>query len=442
MPTANADFNNQLKNKDKNVAPMMRSAVLFVNFFLIITALYQLKPSSRSLILDVMSANHLPYVWIGSALVLFVAIALYNWLLRHFQRLHVVLATAVFFMTMLAVFRLLLQSPGFGVSIGFYIFVDIVGVVMVEQFWSLANSIYSTREGKHWYGLVGTGGLIGGALGSALAAALIKFTPLETPDLLLVAAGIITLIFVLTAVMGRLSIYSENPHAPPVLIRRKVKPQLREFSQSRYLLLIATALLMAQLVSPLVEFQFMKIVESSYPEREARTATLSLFFSVLSGFSIVVNLLVTPLILRYLGILGGLMVQPIVLSLATWGFTLYPGFVSAAIMKISDRGLSYSITRAAKELLYIPVDTIAMYQAKAWIDMFGYRTFKMIGAVLILFLTQWTHIAPDIINLNWVIIAGCVEWMVVLVILHRDYRAIRILRGASSVAEPGHSSSV
>lgn len=415
---------NTLGHQDpKKTATIMRSAALFVNFFLIITALYQIKPASRSLVLEVINAEQLPYVWIASALVLLAIIGLYHRILRRFQRIQIVLGTAVLFMTMLLIFRVLFQNAGFLTAVAFYIFVDILSVVMVEQFWSLANSIYNTKDGKNWYGLVGTGGLLGGGVGSAAAAILIKYTPLQTPDLLLVAAGIIGLICTLTVLMGYFKVYEEHQLVQTSMLRRQGRGRWELFARNKYLLLIAAALLMAQMISPMVEFQFMKIVESTYPEREARTAALSLFFTVLSGFSILVNLVLTPIILRVFGILAGLMAQPVVLALSAYGFGLYPGFLAAAIMKISDRGLSYSLTRATKELLYIPVDTIVMYQAKAWIDMLGYRSFKLIGAFFILVLTQWTHIVPNVIPLTWVIILGCAIWMGILIVLNRSYQS-------------------
>jgi AAA family ATP:ADP antiporter len=188
--------------------------------------------------------------------------------------------------------------------------------------------------------------------------------------------------------------------------------------------LIAGALLLAQLVSPLVEYQYLRIIEVEYTEREARTAILSLLFSVLNAVSITVNVLITPLVLRYLGVLAGLLVQPLALATSTYGFSLHPTLWPAATMKISDRGLSYSINRASKELLYIPVDPVVMYRAKAWIDMFGYRLFKIFGAMLILLLTQWTSIATGYADLSWAIITGCVIWMACLVALHREYRLL------------------
>ena len=55
------------------------------------------------------------------------------------------------------------------------------------------------------------------------------------------------------------------------------------------------------------------------------------------------------------------------LPVSTVVFMASPTLLIAAIMRISDRGLSYSINRASKELLYVPIDPLLIYQAKAWI---------------------------------------------------------------------------
>jgi len=402
--------------------PVLRTAVLFANFFLIIMALYHLKPASRSLVLEALGSDSLPYIWIASAISLFLLISVYHRILDHYSRLQVVLGSCVVFIVSLVVIRLLLVFPGEVVPIVFYVFVDIIGVVLVEQFWSLTNTIYSTEEGKRWYGMVGTGGLVGGVAGGGAAALVINYTPLQTPDLLLVAAFIIGIIYVLTRMMARFKMYAND--SVPDISKAESKNGWRALSHNRYLLLIAAALLMAQLVSPLVEYQYLRIIESLYPEREERTAILSLFFSLLSAVSIFVNVLITPLVLRYLGVLAGLLVQPLALATSSYGFVLQPTLWPAATMKISDRGLSYSINRASKELLYIPVDPVIMYRAKAWIDMFGYRIFKIFGSMLIIILTQWTAIASGHADLSWVIIGGCIVWMLVLINVYREYQVL------------------
>ncbi len=137
----------------------MRAGFLFANFLLIVTALYHLKPASRSLFIEYLGgADQLPYVWIGTALTMAVFIGIYHRLIERFSRIRVVLVTCAAISLLLVCFRMAMAAPGPAVAILFYIFVDIIGVLIVEQFWSLTNSIYSTEEGKNWYGFIGTGG--------------------------------------------------------------------------------------------------------------------------------------------------------------------------------------------------------------------------------------------------------------------------------------------
>jgi len=289
----------------------------------------------------------------------------------------------------------------------------------VEQFWSLTNSIYNTREGKIWYGFVGTGGLVGGVVGGGAAALLIRWTPMETPDLLLAGAAILILIFVLTWFMARLGLYRET-HAS--VKTETVAGDWRVIRHSRYLLLIAAVLLLAQAASPLVEFQFLKSVEGVYSDLDARTAFLSMFFSMLGIVSIGINLGLTPMIHRRLGVIAGLLVQPLMMGLCSGGFWAYPTLFTAAATKISDRGLSYSINRASKELLYVPLNPVLIYQAKAWIDMFGYRLFKIFGSLLILLFTRWLPFHWEVARLSWVTLSLCGIWIWMILALRQDYR--------------------
>ena len=402
--------------------PGIRSSFLFANFFLIITALYQLKPASRSLIIESMGAQRLPYVWIITAITMVVFISFYHRLVEWFSRLNIVLGACLIFSVLLVVFRVLAKSHGIIVPVALYVFVDILSVVLVEQFWSLTNSIYTTREGKSWYGFVGTGGLVGGVAGGGISAFLINYTSLQTPDLILTAAGTVFLIFILTWIMGRFGLFCEVEQM--VSLTSPDKRSWRIFGHSRYLALIAAILLLAQLVSPIIDYQFLNTIEEYYPDRDARTAVLSLFFSVMGLISIVINLGLTPLIHRIFGAIGGLLAQPLMISLLSWCFLFQSSLFFGYAIKIGDRGLSYSINRASKELLYIPIDPVVIYQAKAWIDMFGYRLFKVIGSVVILLFTQWLPITLAVNQLSWCSVAICAIWIGLILILRLEYHLV------------------
>jgi len=112
------------------------------------------------------------------------------------------------------------------------------------------------------------------------------------------------------------------------------------------------------------------------------------------------------------------------MGLCSWGFLLHPTLFFSGATKISDRALSYSINRASKELLYVPVDPVLIYQAKAWIDMFGYRTFKIAGSVLILLMTQWLPVTMSVNELSWFTIVICGLWVVFVMFLRQEYKVI------------------
>ena len=394
-----------------------RSLALFANFFLIILAYYQVKAASRALLLEYGGSGLFPYAWIISALTLVSIIGFYHQLVRKLPRVAVVLGALVVFTGLLCLFRFL--TPHFNTlsALAFYVFVDIFSVILVEQFWSLTNSVSTAQQGRDSFWFVGTGGLCGGLVGGLLASELVKGGFLATADLLYVCAGILMLTFVLNFLMWKKRMYEEvSAHTAVV----DASGGWRTLIASPYLILIAGLLCLSQLAQPIVEYQFIHAIEQSYNTLEERTVYLGRFFAFLGVASILINLIATPLIHRYLGIFAGLAVQPIVLAFSAFGFFMYPTLGIASAMKIADRGLSYSINRASKEQLYIPVDATSTYQAKAWIDMLGYRLFKVLGSGLILLTTVWLPMF-SVAELSILTFAICLVWLYTIALVARHY---------------------
>lgn len=406
---------------------MGRAVTLFINFMLVILAYYQVKAASRSLLLEYGGASAFPYVWIGSALLLLVFIGVYNRLVARFSRLQVVLASLLGFALLLTFFHWLLGDGGIVSVVAFYLFVDLFSVVLVEQFWSLANSVTRVDEGHRSYWFIGTGGLVGGVAGGLVASALLTYTSMRTEDLLLSCAFLLVVTAGVNLAMARRQVFSEVTPEERVALRGE---GLRAVLGNRYLVLIALVVCLSQLAEPVVEFQFLRAIGEAYPETDARTRFISNFFSVLGFIAIGVNLLVTPLVHRRLGAIAGMAVQPATLAAVTLGFAAFPGLLTAAAMKIADRGLSYSINRASKEQLFIPVDPLLTYQAKAWIDMLGYRTFKVLGSGLIVVITALVvdHGLPG--ALAWLTVAICSLWVAAVVLLDRERQRLLAERAA------------
>jgi hypothetical protein len=62
--------------------------------------------------------------------------------------------------------------------------------------------------------------------------------------------------------------------------------------------------------------------------------------------------------------------------------------------------------------------------SKAWIDMFGYRMFKVFASLLILLFTQWLPLTINVSQLSWFTLSICVLWISLIMILRSDYRLV------------------
>jgi AAA family ATP:ADP antiporter len=222
---------------------------------------------------------------------------------------------------------------------------------------------------------------------------------------------------VLNLYMGRRRMFAEVPGEECIALQGE---GLKAVLHNRYLLLIALVVCLSQLAEPIVEFQFLSAISNAYTEKDARTQFIANFFAVMGFVSIAINLILTPLIHRRLGIMAGLAMQPLLLGVASLGFMLQQGLLSACIMKISDRGLSYSINRASKELLYVPIDPVLTFQAKAWIDMLGYRLFKVLGSGMIVLIAVNAPALRVASDLTWLTLIICAAWLVAVYALAQE----------------------
>lgn len=401
--------------------PWLKAALLFINFALIIMAYYMVKAASRSMILEEASSAILPYIWIGSALLLMVLVPVYQTIVPRVPRFGLILSTLAIVAGLLLVFWLRFEQPTLMVASAFYIFVDIFSVVLVEQFWSLTNSVYRTRQAKRWYGLIGSGGLVGGIVAGMLAAQLIAKTSMQTPDLLLVSAALIAVLAAITMFLAASGLFAEEQPDQAEENRASPAALLRE---NNYMVLVASILMLAQLAAPFVEYQFMTLVREVYTEQDQRTVYIAQVFTWISSFALLINLLITPLIHRAIGAIAGLLVQPTMLIAGALAFIWMPVMQVSAALRVMDRGLSYSVNRASRELLYVPISTETLYRAKAWIDMLGYRLFKVFGSGVIILLTECFVEPFSLAQLSAVLVVICLSWTLAVLLTRDRYRQV------------------
>src|SRR5687768_1041772 len=175
--------------------------LLALNVFLLLMAYYVLKPVREALILGEGSAELKTYMSAGQVVLLAFVVPLYGRLVAMFPRIRLINIVTVFFTSCLIVFYVLanFQVP---LAIVFFLWIGIFNLMVVAQFWSFANDVYTKEEGERLFAIVGFGASLGAVVGARTADRLIE--PLGVYQLMLVGAGILVAQLVITNKVDRL----------------------------------------------------------------------------------------------------------------------------------------------------------------------------------------------------------------------------------------------
>ncbi len=254
-------------------------------------------------------------------------------------------------------------------------------VLIIEQYWSFINSTLRPAEAKRVNGPICGLASIGAILGGLTVGRLAPIV--GTEPLVLLTAGSLLPATALGLLAYRLG---GTPRGETEARSAHGSLALDLFRRHRVLLRLGLLILLTQTVSTVLDLCFNGMLADAIPLRDERTAYLGNLHALLNGCAFVMQFVVTPLLLRYVALRHIHMGIPLVHMVAAGLVLLKPGLVIAAGVYILFKAVDYSLFRAAKEVLYMPLPYDARYRAKEVIDAFGYRASKgmmsgLIGAV-------------------------------------------------------------
>ena len=241
-------------------------------------------------------------------------------------------------------------------------------VLIIEQYWSFINSTLRPDEAKRVNGPICGIASIGAILGGLTVGGLAQ--TLGTVPLVLITA-----VSLLPA--AALGLYAYHLGGTPRGEERGGAKHgslaLDLFSKHRVLVHVGLLILLTQTVSTVLDLCFNGLLAEAIPAQDERTAYLGNFYALLNGGAFFMQFLVTPLILQRVQLRHVHMGIPQVHAAAAVAVILQPGLFTAAAAYVIFKTFDYSLFRAAKELLYMPLPYDARYRAKEVIDAFGYR---------------------------------------------------------------------
>ena len=433
----------------------MTVLLMSANIFLILVGYYVLKTVREPLIL-ITGGAEIPglggaevksFSAAGQALLLMGFIPLYSWFASRVGRVRLIVGFNIFFILCIEVFYLAGRTAVPYTGIAFFIWVGIFNNSVVAQFWSFANDIYSRPAGERLFPIIVVGMTAGTPIGSKIAATLFGR---GVDPYTMMQLGVIALVI---SLLLYLVVHRREEHRPQ-LVSRPVgtapapvdePPSGRGgFSlifRSRYLLLIALTLVLANRVNTTGEYILDRLILAEAEAHGLVDAERSAFIGEFRGnfyfwvniAAVLIQAFVVSRLVRSLGIAGVVFALPVV-AFGVYGLVAAgAGFVVTRWAKTAENSTDYSIMNTAKAMLWLPTTQEEKYKAKQATDTFFVRVGDVMSAVLVFVGTSWLLLSTaGFAAFNLALVA---VWLVVAAVLVRENRRLTAVSEARGEAD-------
>jgi AAA family ATP:ADP antiporter len=369
--------------------------LLALNVLLILQAYYVLKPVREALILGEGSAELKSYMSVGQVLLLMIVVPLYARLVAAVPRITLIRVVTWFFVACLVGFYILARL---GVPLGmvYYLWLGIFSLMIVAQFWSFANDIFTKEEGERLFPIVGFGASLGAVIGSIVAGRLIG--PLGIYQMLLVGAVGLGLELQITAYIDRRHVAASD--RSPQIRAAATQPGAKHnpFSlvfHSPYLLSIGVMLLVFYLLDATGEYVLGTIVKARATDLVASGQAdgmsvgeiigrfYSRYFGLVNLVSLLLQLFVVSRIVKRLGVGRAVCILPAMSALFFGIIAFVPVLWPLLAAKVGEKATDYSLNNTVRNMLFLPCTHEEKYSAKQVIDSLFVRLGDVISATLV-----------------------------------------------------------
>jgi AAA family ATP:ADP antiporter len=240
-----------------------------------------------------------------------------------------------------------------------YLWSALLGTVMVVQFWMLAGHNFTVAQGKRLFGPLAAGGVLGAVAGASGAAALLM--RFHVGALLPAASAVFLATGLLLTAEPSDQTAPRAGEAPRVVAWGGLggDPYLRRLGG--LIAVITAAVLVA-------DYLFKSTVVAALP-RDELGPFIARYYALLNAVALLVQLGLTGLVVRRLGVIGSLLVLPAFLLAGAAGVVASGGALVAVLLtRGADGALRHSLNRVAFELTWMPVADGVKSVAKAFAD--------------------------------------------------------------------------
>lgn len=301
----------------------------------------------------------------------------YGWLLSLFGPRRTLFWTTLGSCALIAVLQLAFDAGFKEAIVPLYLFRNAYVVLIIEQYWSYINSTLTQANARKYNGpicgIASLGSIAAGMVGAGVVASLGT-----SHSALLAVAATIPAAFISDQVYRR---YGE-PKDDSKGAEHKAGGHLalHLFRTEKRLPLLLGMVILTQIIEAVMALAFQGELTNAFPSVDQQTAYSYAFFAWINGIAAVLQFVAAPILMQLVRPAIVNLIIPLIHVVACAAYLKEPGLTTAAIAYAGFKSVDYSLFRATKEVLYVPLSFEARYRTKEVIDVFGYRFSKGIAS--------------------------------------------------------------
>jgi ATP:ADP antiporter, AAA family len=306
----------------------------------------------------------------------------------------------------------------------YYMWSAIGGLILVAQFWMLANGMFNPRDGKRLFGMITAGGTLGAMVGGLAASWAVSFL-FGTRQLLWLVVVLLGGAFVVagSALKERDQLLIVNRRDNDA-VHKSVPPNapgiVREILGAGYLRTIAGVIFVSVVVSTLIDYQFKATTKLAYPTADSLAGFFGTYYAWLSAVTMVGQLWLTGKVLTGLGLGPSLLFLPSALLAGLLSILAWPGLITATATRLAEASLRTSINQSGVQILYLPIPDAIKDKVKVFLDVTVERLADGMAAVIIL-LCSLALAGDPATFLGYISIAFVIIWFALVFRAHAGY---------------------
>ena len=404
---------------------VVTALLMFAYAFLAMSSYNIVKPITRSTFISDLGADNLPYVLLAVGALIGVVMTGYTWITSRLPRRWGLPLTQAAMVLMLLAFWVLFQTPRSWVSVAFFFAGKILGLLLISQFWTLANLVYDARQAKRLFGFIGGGAPLGGIAGSMILTG--YATRMGTNNLLLISAALLASCagVVVLIVARERTVETAEALGPTRTTGVGPAEAFRLLRQSKHLQIIAMVIGLAAVGAAIIDQQLN--MAAAAQKGQAATDAITSFLGQVqlwtSLIGLVIQVWLTSRIHRFLGLGFALLVLPVALGATATLMLLNAALWAPALARVTDQSLRYTVDKTTREILFVPLPFELKYTAKSFVDVTVDRIAQGFTAVLLLVLIKPWGLGLDWQRLGLASLTIMLLWIIIAVRARRGYLA-------------------